>query len=101
MHDIGNSIIWWGGVLVAFAAIIETIRRGLRRTKRWLVAEIAAPVQETRENAAAVAAEVSHNGGSSMKDALARIERGQVDLAADVRTQAARLDDHLRFPHTH
>lgn len=96
MRHIGDWIIYVGGVAGALISIGVVLRalilRAERRARVWVAREIGAPLRETREQTATIAGEVSHNHGTSMKDAVTRTE-------VAVQTLTARFDDHLRTHH--
>jgi hypothetical protein len=89
VRHLGDLIIYLGAVAGALAAIGALLRWGVvKPLKRWLAAEVRGPLDETRTSAAAIEAEVSHNHGTSLKDAVTRTE-------VAVQTLSARFDDHL------
>lgn len=89
VRHLGDLIIYTGAVAAALAAIGALLRWGVvRPLKNWLAAEIGIPLRDTRSRAQAIEAEVSHNHGTSLKDAVVRTE-------VAVQTLTARFDDHL------
>ncbi|WP_329251840.1 hypothetical protein OG417_07860 [Actinoallomurus sp. NBC_01490] len=100
VRGLGDVIIYLGAVAGALTAVGVLARWCVvRPLKRWLAAEVGAPLQQARQVAedthsktTAIEAEVSHNHGTSLKDAVTRTEQ-KVD------TLSARFDDHLRTHH--
>ena len=90
MRHLGDLIIYLGALATAMPLLGAVARLFIvRPLKRWLAAEVGAPLAETRTNSAEIRAEVSHNSGSSLKDAVRRVE-------TKVDTLTLRFDDHLR-----
>lgn len=89
VRSAGDAVIWLGAVAAALAAMGVVARvTVLRPLLRWLRRELQVPLQEARDAAAAVHAEVSPNSGRSMKDQVTRMDDHLTGLAK-------RLDDHL------
>ncbi|WUI00198.1 hypothetical protein OHR68_43150 [Spirillospora sp. NBC_00431] len=78
IKDLGDLIIWAGGVAAALTAIAFLIYRVfVKPFVRWLkeqITETRGQVEAARETAEAVHAEVTPNHGTSLKDAVTRIE---------------------------
>ncbi len=91
-RDLGDIILYLGGVATALAAIWLVLRWAvLRPLKRWIGEQIRQVKQGTeavQETANAVKAEVTPNHGNSLKDAVTRTE-----IKLDALTR--RFDDHL------
>lgn len=89
VRNLGDLIIYFGALATALAAIGALIRWGVvRPLKSWIADEVRGPLRETQSHAQAIEAEVSHNHGTSLKDAVVRTE-------VAVQTLTARFDDHL------
>ncbi|WP_433225627.1 hypothetical protein [Actinomadura formosensis] len=86
IKDLGDLIIWAGGVAAALSAIGFLVYRVfVRAFVRWLKEQIVETRQElgetrqalgeTKQTAEAVHAEVTPNHGTSLKDAVTRTEQ--------------------------
>jgi hypothetical protein len=100
VRHLGDLVIYLGAIAAALGTIGALLRWGfIKPLKRWLIKEIGVPLDkarlmavDTNSKAAAIEAEVSHNHGSSLKDAVVRTE-----IAVD--TLTLRFDDHLKTHH--
>lgn len=82
MKDVGDVILYAGGIATALAAIGVLLRYiVVRPMRKWIVEQVKQPVD-------AVHAEMSPDHGHSLRDAVNRTEH-KVD------TLARRFDDHL------
>ncbi|MGW4639538.1 hypothetical protein ACWEN6_13470 [Sphaerisporangium sp. NPDC004334] len=92
IRDLGDFVIYLGGVAAALAAMGVLARYVvLRPLKRWVGEQITALLQGTQavqETAEEVRNEVKNNGGNSLKDAVTRTEYKMNELTR-------RFDDHL------
>ncbi|MBA9002001.1 hypothetical protein [Thermomonospora cellulosilytica] len=96
IKDLGDLVIYAGAIAVALTAIGVVARVVVvRPLLRWLRKELQPAVQETRQvatetrdAATKVQAEVSPNGGSSIKDAITRMD-------AEMQVLSTRLTDHI------
>ena len=89
LHDLTDGLIYLGYLAGAVAAIGVVVRVGIvRPLKTWIRELLREQIATVRDPLAEVHAEVTPNHGSSMKDAVARIEQQQTLLAQ-------RLTDHL------
>ena len=68
-------IISIGALITAIGTAVASITLGVKNL---------AEARETRVHAATAAHEVTHNSGTSMKDALARVEQSQLTVAGAV-----------------
>lgn len=84
--QIDDFIMWMGGVAAALAAIVGVMMIG----KRWLIGELMADLEDVRS-------QLHRNSGTSLRDAVDRIEERQSLIASDVRRVTERLDDHIAF----
>lgn len=84
--QVDDFIMWLGGVAAALAAIVAVMMLG----KRWLLGDIRSDLDDVR-------AQLHRNSGSSLRDAVDRIEERQALIAASVTRVTERLDDHIAF----
>lgn len=75
-----------GGMAAAVLAIVGVIVL----LKRWLLGDLRADLEDVR-------GQLKRNGGTSLRDAVDRIEERQGAIADDVRRVTERLDDHIAF----
>ena len=71
------------GAVLAIVAVIVLL-------KRWLLSDI-------REDLEDVRSQLRRNGGTSLRDAVDRIEERQTDIAGEMRRATDRLDDHIAY----
>jgi hypothetical protein len=84
--QIDDVVIWFGGVAGALLAIVAVIVL----LKKWLLGDLRGDLDDVR-------GQLRRNGGTSLRDAIDRIEERQTDIASDVRRVTERLDDHITF----
>jgi hypothetical protein len=84
--QIDDAIIWLGAVAGAFIAIVAA----MVVMKKWILGEVLSDLADVKS-------QLHRNSGSSLRDAVDRIEQRQTDIAADVRRVTERLDDHITF----
>lgn len=75
-----------GGMAAAVLAIVAVVIL----LKKWLLGDLRTDVDDIR-------GQLRRNGGSSLRDAIDRIEERQTDIASDVRRVTERLDDHISY----
>lgn len=75
-----------GGMAAAVLAIVGVIVL----LKRWLLGDLRTDLEDVR-------GQLKRNGGTSLRDAVDRIEERQGAIADDVRRVTERLDDHIAF----
>lgn len=93
LQDLGSALIYLGylaGALAAIGVVMRwvVLRWVMRPLKAWLREQIKAPVDQ-------VHAEMSPNHGSSMRDAVNRIELRQRELSGRQDELGERVRDHL------
>lgn len=84
--QIDDVIVWLGAVAAGFVAIVAA----MVILKKWLLSDVSKDIEK-------VNSQLHRNGGSSLRDAVDRIEERQSSIAADVRRVTERLDDHITF----
>lgn len=84
--QVDDVVIWFGGVAGALLAIVAVIVL----LKKWLLGDLRGDLDDVR-------GQLRRNGGTSLRDAIDRIEERQTDIASDVRRVTERLDDHITF----
>lgn len=84
--QIDDVIVWLGAVAAGFVAIVAA----MVILKKWLLGDLRADLEDVRS-------QLHRNSGSSLRDAVDRIEERQGSIAADVRRVTERLDDHISF----
>lgn len=84
--QIDDVVIWFGGVAGALLAIVAVVVL----LKKWLLGDLRGDLDDVR-------GQLRRNGGTSLRDAVDRIEERQTDIASDVRRVTERLDDHITF----
>jgi len=84
--QVDDFIMWMGGVAASLTAIIAVMVLG----KKWLLASLKGDLDDLRS-------QFHRNGGSSLRDAVDRIEERQALIARDVLRVTERLDDHISF----
>lgn len=84
--QVDDVVIWFGGVAGALLAIVAVVVL----MKKWLLGDLRTDLDDVR-------GQLRRNGGTSLRDAVDRIEQRQADIAADVRRVTERLDDHITF----
>lgn len=84
--QIDDLLIWMGGVAAAILAVIAV----MVLAKNWLLSDLRKSVEDMKS-------QLYRNGGTSLRDAIDRIEERQSLIAAEVRRVTERLDDHINF----
>ena len=84
--QVDDFIMWMGGVAAAIAAVIAV----MVLAKKWLLSDVIKDLADVR-------AQLHRNSGSSLRDAVDRIEERQSLIAASVNRVTERLDDHIAF----
>lgn len=84
--QIDDAIIWLGAVAGAFIAIVAA----MAVMKKWILGQVIRDLADVRS-------QLHRNSGSSLRDAVDRIEERQTLIASDVRRVTERLDDHIAF----
>lgn len=84
--QIDDVVIWLGAVAAGFVAIVAA----MVILKKWLLSDVSKDIEQ-------VNAQLHRNGGSSLRDAVDRIEQRQAEIGMDVRRVTERLDDHIAF----
>lgn len=84
--QIDDVLAMLGGMAAAVLAIVAVVVL----LKKWLLGDIRADLDDVR-------GQLKRNGGTSLRDAVDRIEQRQTDIATDVRRVTERLDDHITF----
>lgn len=84
--QIDDVVAMLGGMAAAVLAIVAVVVL----LKKWLLGDLRADLDDVR-------GQLRRNGGSSLRDAVDRIEERQTDIASDVRRVTERLDDHITY----
>lgn len=84
--QIDDALLWLGTIAAAFIAIVSA----MVILKKWLLSDVSKDIEK-------VNLQLHRNGGSSLRDAVDRIEERQSLIATDVRRVTERLDDHIAF----
>ena len=84
--QIDDVVIWLGAVAGAFIAIVSA----MVIFKKWLLGDVSKEIEK-------VDVQLHRNGGSSLRDAVDRIEERQALIASQVERVTERLDDHISF----
>lgn len=84
--QIDDVIVWLGAVAAGFVAIVAA----MVILKKWLLSDVSKDIEK-------VNTQLHRNGGSSLRDAVDRIEERQALIAVDVRRVTERVDDHIAF----
>ena len=84
--QIDDFLIWAAGVVVAITAISV----GLAALYRLLTASLSKRLDD-------ISSQLRRNGGTSLRDAVDRIEERTQVLHTDVRDLRERLDDHITW----
>lgn len=82
--QIDEFLLWFAGIVTA----ILVISGGLVALHRLLTGAI-------NKRLDAIDSQLHRNGGSSLRDAIDRIEEKQLDIQTYVRRTADRLDEHI------
>ena len=84
--QIDDFLLWAAAVVIAITAIAA----GLAALYRLLTASLSKRLDD-------VSSQLRRNGGSSLRDAVDRIEEKQAQIHTDVREVRERLDDHISW----
>lgn len=84
--QVDEFLLWIGAMAAAFIAISGS----MVVLKKWLLGDLRADLDDVR-------AQLHRNSGTSLRDAVDRIEERQGLIATDVRRVTERLDDHIAF----
>jgi uncharacterized membrane protein len=84
--QIDDFLLWAAAIVVAITAIAG----GLVALHRLLTGALSKRLDE-------VSSQLRRNGGSSLRDAIDRIEEKQTQIHTDVRDLRQRLDDHISW----
>lgn len=84
--QIDDFVLWLGAIAAAFIAVSGS----MMVLKKWLLGDLRDDLEDVRS-------QLHRNSGSSLRDAVDRIEERQSSIAADVRRVTERLDDHISF----
>ena len=84
--QIDDFLLWAAAIVVAITAIAG----GLVALYRLLTGALSKRLDE-------VSSQLHRNGGSSLRDAVDRIEEKQTQIHTDVREVRERLDDHITW----
>lgn len=84
--QIDDFLLWTAGIVVAVTAIAG----GLAALYRLLTGSLSKRLDS-------IASQLNRNGGSSLRDAVDRIEERQHALLTDVRELRQRVDDHITY----
>ena len=84
--QIDDFLLWAAAVVIAITAIAG----GLVALHRLLTGALSRRLDE-------VSSQLRRNGGSSLRDAIDRIEEKQTQIHTDVREVRERLDDHITW----
>jgi len=82
-----DDVVLWLGALIGALVVISSGLVALHRV-------VFGPFREDIES---IRKELHRNGGTSLRDAVDRIEERQQDIQIDVRRTAERLDDHIHW----
>ena len=84
--QIDDFLLWTAGIVVAVTAIAG----GLAALYRLLTGSLSKRLDS-------ISSQLHRNGGSSLRDAVDRIEEKQAEIQADVRDVRAKIDDHIAW----
>lgn len=84
--QIDDFLLWTAAVVVAVTAIAG----GLAALYRLLTGSLSKRLD-------GIASQLHRNGGSSLRDAIDRIEEKQAEIQIDVRDVRAKVDDHIAW----
>ena len=83
VDDVLTLLGGMAGAVLAIVAVIVLL-------KRWLLADLRSDLDDVR-------GQLRRNGGTSLRDAVDRIEERQTDIASEVRRATERIDDHITY----
>ena len=84
--QVDDALLWLGTIAAAFIAIVSA----MVILKKWLLSDVSKELDQ-------VNVQLHRNGGTSLRDAVDRIEERQALIGTDVRRVTERLDDHIAF----
>ena len=84
--QIDDFLLWTAGIVIAVTAIAG----GLAALYRLLTGSLSNRLD-------GISSQLQLNGGSSLRDAVDRIEEKQTEIQRDVRDVRQRLDDHIAY----
>jgi uncharacterized membrane protein len=84
--QIDDFLLWTAGVVIAVTAIAG----GLAALYRLLTGNLSKRLDD-------IGSQLRRNGGSSLRDAIDRIEEKQAEIQLDVRDVRAKIDDHIAW----
>ena len=84
--QIDDFLLWTAGIVVAVTAIAG----GLAALYRLLTGSLSKRLD-------GISSQLHRNGGSSLRDAIDRIEEKQTEIQRDLREVRQRLDDHIAY----
>ena len=84
--QVDDALLWLGTIAAAFIAIVSA----MVILKKWLLSDVSKDIEK-------VNAQLHRNGGTSMRDAVDRIEEWQAFMSTDLRRVTDRLDEHIMF----
>ena len=84
--QIDDFLLWTAGIVVAVTAIAG----GLAALYRLLTGSLSKRLDN-------ISSQLHRNGGSSLRDAVDRIEQKQAEIQQDVRDVRSKIDDHIAW----
>lgn len=84
--QIDDFLLWTAGIVVAVTAIAG----GLAALYRLLTGSLSKRLDN-------ISSQLHRNGGSSLRDAIDRIEEKQAEIQQDVRDVRSKIDDHIAW----
>ena len=84
--QIDDFLLWTAGIVVAVTAIAG----GLAALYRLLTGSLSKRLDN-------ISSQLHRNGGSSLRDAIDRIEEKQAEIQQDVRDVRSKIDDHISW----
>lgn len=84
--QIDDFLLWTAGIVIAVTAIAG----GLAALYRLLTGSLSKRLDS-------ISSQLHRNGGSSLRDAIDRIEEKQAEIQVDVRDVRAKIDDHIAW----
>ena len=84
--QIDDFLLWTAGIVIAVTAIAG----GLAALYRLLTGSLSKRLDN-------ISSQLHRNGGSSLRDAIDRIEEKQAEIQVDVRDVRSKIDDHIAW----
>ena len=84
--QIDDFLIWTAGVVIAITAIAG----GLAALYRLLTSSLSKRLDD-------IGSQLRRNGGTSLRDAIDRIEEKQAQIQVDLRDVRSKIDDHISW----